>query len=146
PAHMSMSDPTAVSFFTRRSFLTSGTRLGAVVLASPYLAKAQAPAGAGGTQTLNVGLIGSGAQGRILLNAALKIPDIRFRAVCDIWSENRTYGERLLKKFGHDARPFEDYREMLAEVPDLDAVIVATPDWSTPSEPLRRASTCTAKS
>lgn len=126
---MSMSEPTAASSFTRRSFLTSGTRLGAVVLASPYLAKAQAPAGAGGTQTLNVGLIGSGAQGRILLNAALKIPDIRFRAVCDIWGENRTYGERLLKKFGHDAQPFEDYREMLAQVPELDAVIVATPDW-----------------
>ncbi len=124
-----MSELTTPSPLTRRSFLTSGTRLGAVVLATPYLAKAQAPAGSGGTQTLNVGLIGVGAQGQVLLNAALKIPDLRFRAVCDIWSKNRTYGERLLKKFGHDARPFEDYREMLAEVPDLDAVIVATPDW-----------------
>lgn len=124
-----MSEQTTPSSLTRRSFLTSGTRLGAVVLATPYLAKAQAPAGTGGTQTLNVGLIGVGAQGRVLLNAALKIPDIRFLAVCDIWTENRTYGERLLKKFGHDARPFEDYREMLSEVPQLDAVIVATPDF-----------------
>ncbi len=126
---MSMSDQTSPSPLSRRSFLTSGTRLGAVVLATPYLAKAQAPAGTGGTQTVNVGLIGSGAQGRVLLNAALKIPDLRFRAVCDIWNENRTYGERLLKKFGHDVRPFEDYREMLSTVPELDAVIVATPDW-----------------
>src|SRR5690606_16781648 len=66
--------------------------------------------------------------GRVLLNAALKIPDIRFKAVCDIWPYNRTYGERLLKKFGHEAQPFEDYREMLSAVPDVDAVIVHTPD------------------
>lgn len=124
-----MSESTTQSSVTRRSFLSSGTRLGAVVLASPYLANAQAPAGAGGTQALNVGIIGTGAQGRVLLNAALKIPDIRFKAVCDIWNENRTYGERLLKKFGHDVKPFEDYREMLSSVPELDAVIVATPDW-----------------
>lgn len=124
-----MSESTTQSSVTRRSFLSSGTRLGAVVLASPYLANAQAPAGTGGTQALNVGVIGTGAQGRVLLNAALKIPDIRFKAVCDIWNENRTYGERLLKKFGHDVKPFEDYREMLTSVPELDAVIVATPDW-----------------
>jgi len=124
-----MSENTLDSSVTRRSFLSSGARLGAVVLASPYVAKAQSPAGSGGTQALNVGLIGTGAQGKVLINAALKIPDIRFKAVCDIWEVNRTYGERLLKKFGHAARPFEDYQEMLASVPDLDAVIVASPDW-----------------
>ena len=113
--------------FSRRDFLVTGAKLGAAMLAAPYIARA-AP-GAGGSQTLNIGLIGCGEQGRVLLNAALKIPDLRFRAVCDIWPYNRTYGERLLKKFGHDARPFEDYRELLSAVPDLDAVIVATPDF-----------------
>jgi len=98
-------------------------------MASPYLARAAAPVGLGGTQTVNIGLIGCGEQGRVLLNAALKIPDLRFRAVCDIWDYNRTYGERLLKKFGHEVTAHEDYREMLSAVPDLDAVIVATPDW-----------------
>jgi Predicted dehydrogenases and related proteins len=120
--------PSPLSSLTRRNFIFTGAKLGAAVLAAPYIARAQAP-GAGGTRTLNVGLIGCGEQGRVLLNASLKIPDIRYRAVCDIWPYNRTYGERLLKKFDHDARPFEDYREMLAEVPDLDAVIVATPDF-----------------
>ncbi|HXQ80355.1 MAG TPA: Gfo/Idh/MocA family oxidoreductase [Opitutaceae bacterium] len=113
--------------FTRRDFLATGAKLGAALFAAPYLARS-APAGGGGG-SLNLALIGCGEQGRVLLNAAFKIPDIRFRAVCDIWPYNRRYGERLLKKFGHDPVPFEDYREMLAATPDLDAVIVATPDF-----------------
>jgi predicted dehydrogenase len=110
---------------TRRDFLSTGLKLGAAVLVAPYVARAQTA----GRDTLNVALIGCGEQGRVLLNAALKIPDIRFKAVCDIWPYNRTYGERLLKKFGHDVQPFEDYREMLSAVPELDAVLVATPDF-----------------
>ena len=97
--------------FTRRDFLSTGLKLGAAVLVAPHVARAQATSG---RAALNVALIGCGEQGRVLLNAALKIPDIRFQAVCDIWPYNRTYAERLLKKFGHEARPFEDYKEMLA--------------------------------
>src|SRR5690606_22433025 len=82
--------PSPAPSFTRRDFLVSGAKLGAVILAAPYIARAQAPAGSGGTRTLNVALIGCGEQGRVLLNAALKIPDIRFRAVCDIWPYART--------------------------------------------------------
>lgn len=110
---------------SRRSFLSTGLKLGATVLVAPHVMRGQTA----GADTVRVALIGCGEQGRILLNAALKIPDVRFEAVCDIWPYNRTYGERLLKKFGHTARPFEDYREMLSAVPDLDAVIVATPDF-----------------
>jgi predicted dehydrogenase len=113
--------------FTRRDFLATGAKLGAAIIAAPYLSRA-APA-AGGGDSLNVAIVGCGEQGRVLMNASFRIPDIRFRAVCDIWPYNRRYGERLLKKFGHDPVPFEDYREMLAATPDLDAVIVATPDF-----------------
>ena len=113
---------------TRRDFVLSGAKLSAAAFAAPYIARSATPASGGGN-TLNIALIGCGEQGRVLLNAALKIPDIRFQAVCDVWQYNRTYGERLLKKFGHEARPFEDYRELLSTVPDLDAVIVATPDF-----------------
>src|SRR6186713_2159260 len=120
--------PFSTLALSRRTFLTGGAKLSAAVLAAPYIARSAAPT-AGGGNTLNVALIGCGEQGRVLLNAALKIPDIRFKAVCDIWPYNRTYAERLLKKFGHEARPFEDYKEMLSAVPNLDAVIVATPDF-----------------
>jgi predicted dehydrogenase len=117
--------PAPYPTFTRRDFLSTGAKLGAMLVAAPAFVRAATGAGS----TLNVGLIGCGEQGRVLLNAALKIPDIRFKAVCDIWAYNRTYAERLLGKFGHEAKPFEDYREMLSAVPDLDAVIVATPDF-----------------
>jgi len=120
--------PSSARALSRRDFLVTGAKLGAAILTAPYIARAASP-GAGGSRTLNVALIGCGEEGRVLLNAAFKIPDIRFRAVCDIWPYNRTYGERLLKKFGHDAAPFEDYREMLSSVPDLDAVVIATPDF-----------------
>jgi predicted dehydrogenase len=112
---------------TRRDFLSAGAKLGAAILAAPYIVRAAAPQEAG--DTINVGLIGCGEEGRVLLSAALKIPNIRFVAVCDIWPYNRGYGERLLKKFGHDPKPYEDYREMLSDVPGIDAVIVATPDF-----------------
>jgi predicted dehydrogenase len=120
--------PFSSSALSRRAFLSGSAKLSAAVLAAPYIARSAAPS-TGGGNTVNVALFGCGEQGRVLLNAALKIPDIRFKAVCDVWPYNRTYGERLLKKFGHEARPFEDYRELLSTVPDIDAVLVATPDF-----------------
>jgi predicted dehydrogenase len=120
---MPKDDAPQTAGMTRRGFLAAG----AALAAAPYIARAAGAASSG--DELRVALIGCGEEGRVLLNAALKIPNIRFAAVCDIWPYNRRFGERLLKKFGHDAKPFEDYREMLSAVPDVDAVIVATPDF-----------------
>ncbi len=113
---------------TRRHFLSTGLKLGAAVIVAPHVMRGAA-VGSAGSDPINVALIGCGEQGRILINAVLKIPDVRFRAVCDIWTQNRTRLERLLKSYGHDVTPYEDYREMLAAIPDVDAVIVATPDF-----------------
>jgi predicted dehydrogenase len=83
-----------------------------------------------GVDDINVALLGAGAQGQVLMNACLKIPGIRFKAVCDIWKEyNQKRVYRLLGKYGHKLNAYEDYREMLANEKDLDAVIVATPDF-----------------
>jgi predicted dehydrogenase len=113
---------------SRRTFLSTSAKLGAVVAAAPYVARGAA-VGAGKTDTVNVALVGCGEEGRILSNAALNIPGVRFKAVCDIWPYNLTRAARLLQKFNHEAKPYEDFDEMLKTVTDLDAVIVATPDF-----------------
>ncbi len=85
-------------------------------------------------QEINVALLGAGAQGQVLLDAMLRIPGLRFRAVCDIWEEyNQKRVVRILKKYKHEVTGYIDYREMLDKEKDLDAVVIATPDfWHAP--------------
>ncbi len=85
---------------------------------------------------LNVGLIGLGEQcmrlmGNAILNTKMdKTENIRFKAVCDIWPYRLGYRQRVLKAYKHDVNAYESYEEMLAKETDLDAVIIATPDWT----------------
>ena len=124
-----MADSSPSSPLSRRDFLSTSAKLGAVIAAAPYIARGAAVGADRAADTVNIALIGCGEQGRILTNATLNIPGVRFKAVCDIWPYNLTRSERLLKKFNHDAQPFEDYQEMLQAVPELDAVLIATPDF-----------------
>jgi predicted dehydrogenase len=81
-------------------------------------------------QEINVALLGAGAQGQVLMEAMLRIPGLRFRAVCDIWTEyNLRRAVNTLGRFGHEVQGYEEYREMLDREKDLDAVIIATPDF-----------------
>ena len=82
---------------------------------------------------LNVALIGAGTQGETLMTTCLKMSKdsgVRFKAVCDIWQDltlKRVL--RLLQRYGHQIKGYVDYRQMLDEEKDLDAVIIATPDF-----------------
>ncbi len=110
----------------RRSFLKSSVAVGAgLALARTGLAEAIDPA----SRALNIALIGAGAQGRVLLDSCLKIPGLKFQAICDIWSYSQTYASRYLKKYGHEVNVYEDYQELLEKEKGLDAAIVATPDF-----------------
>ena len=81
-------------------------------------------------QEINVALLGAGAQGQVLTEAMLRIPGLRFRAVCDIWTEyNQRRAVNTLKRFKHEVNGYDDYREMLDKEKALDAVIIATPDF-----------------
>ena len=97
-------------------------------------AKAEAasapPVAAADLQEVNVALLGAGAQGQVLTDAMLRIPGLRFRAVCDIWTEyNQKRVVNTLKRFKHEVNGYADYREMLDKEKELDAVIIATPDF-----------------
>ncbi len=127
-----MKDTTSQAGINRRSFLQSSAAVGASLAFSPYIFT-QAASGAS-SDDLNVALLGAGAQGQALLNACKDIPGIRFKAVCDIWEAyNLKRTSRILQSQGHELKSYVDYQEMLADQKDLDAVIVATPDfWHSP--------------
>ena len=116
----------------RRDFMRSTAAIGAGLFVS---GGALGQTGAN-KDTLNVALIGAGEQGQVLSDAILRLgrdSGIRFVAVCDIWEQVnlRRVSRRLdaYKAFGHKGTPYVDYKEMLDTEEDLDAVIVATPDF-----------------
>jgi predicted dehydrogenase len=81
-------------------------------------------------EPINVALIGAGTQGDTLLTACLKIPGVRFQAVCDIWEAfSLRRASRMLQRYGHPATPYADCDEMLAKEKGLQAAIIATPDF-----------------
>ncbi len=119
---------------SRRDFLkTSATAGLGVALAGTALAGAAV----GQTKTaspknpdeLRIAVIGCGAQGRVLIESILRIPAVKIAAICDIWSYSQTYTANYLKKYGHVVTVYEDYRDLLAKEKNLQAVVVATPDW-----------------
>jgi len=111
------------SRLSRRRFLAGTAATAGLALAGPAVA-----AEAAGPDPIHVAIIGAGTHGRQLLRYGLKIPGVRFKAVCDIWPFSRTYAGRLLAAYKQPVRVYEDWREMLAAEKDLDAAIVATPD------------------
>jgi predicted dehydrogenase len=123
-----MSSQDGGSKIDRRNFL-----LATGALASAGFARSATPI-TGFNKTSNeirVGLCGAGTQGNVLLDACFQIPNIRFVAVCDIWtSYNQRRTSRLMADNGHANEAFVDYKEMLDKMKGkMDALIVATPDF-----------------
>ena len=80
-------------------------------------------------------LLGAGAQGAGAARPpCCASPACGFRAVCDIWAEyNQRRAVNILRKYKFEVNGYEDYREMLDKEKDLDAVVIATPDfWHAP--------------
>ncbi|MDX9980315.1 MAG: Gfo/Idh/MocA family oxidoreductase [Lentisphaeria bacterium] len=110
----------------RRDFLRSAALTGAGAMLAPSLFGQEAAA----KDEITVALVGIGNQGIKLLEYAFRIPGVRFVAVCDIWEQqNLRRGKNWLKARDHEVNAYVDYREMLEKEKDLDAVLVATPDF-----------------
>jgi predicted dehydrogenase len=116
----------------RRLFLKQAGGIGAgVALASKGLAKSAGklnPARViGANDRINIGLIGCGGRGSSDARTFTKFAETnnnacQIVAVCDPYEKRKRTQAELYK-----AKGFTDYREVLA-MPDVDAVIVATPD------------------
>ncbi len=95
--------------------------------------------------TINVALVGYGEEGKVLLESLLNIEGVRLVALCDIWDYHRGEGQRYLQKLGNEVRSYENYEDLLAREKDLQAVLIATPDfWHAPmtSTCLKAGSAC----
>ena len=112
----------------RRSFLRSTAAVGAGLILSPAVL-GQAGGEKKGDE-INVALLGAGEQGQVLMETCRQIPGVRFKAICDIWEAwNLKRVSNKLKKYKIEHNAYTDYKEMLDKEKDLNAVIIATPDF-----------------
>lgn len=78
----------------------------------------------GANERIRLGIIGVGDRGRALWQGFLDQPDVSAAAVCDV---HEPYRARALEMAGGSTPGHGDFRRLLDQ-PDIDAVIVATPD------------------
>jgi predicted dehydrogenase len=112
---------------SRRAFL--GTAAAAAAAAGTWtsggLRAAEADGASSPSDTINLGLIGCGGEGRSVMRGHLQCPGTRIVAVCDLNEERLAQG---VKASGNESiAAYRDYRKLL-EHKDIDAVIVATND------------------
>src|SRR5438552_11847221 len=91
--------------------------------ASGVLAAQVAPA-----KPVVVGIIGAGSRGLQLLQECLAQPSVRIGAVCETYEPRLFSAVALARSKGHRTRYYRIYGDLIADR-DLDAVIVATPDF-----------------
>ncbi len=119
---------------TRREFLGATAAAGAsLLLTSCTPPEDTVEKKTSGLSMIHVALIGYGEEGKVLLESLLKIDGIQVVALCDIWEYHRKEGAHYLKDMGSEVRAYENYEDLLDKEKDLQAVIVATPDfWHAP--------------
>ena len=75
------------------------------------------------SDTINVGIIGPGARGLAMMRSFLRLPGVRFSALCDVYEPRFAQARQIT---GEQTPAVHDYRDLLARK-DVDAVLVATP-------------------
>jgi predicted dehydrogenase len=120
------------SLLNRREFIGATAVAGAGLLLNGCKSDSEqktAPARSSSLNTIHIALIGYGEEGKVLLESLLNIEGVRVVALCDIWDYHRNEGARYLEKLGNEVRGYENYEDMLAKEKDLQAVVIATPDF-----------------
>ncbi|MCU0703563.1 MAG: Gfo/Idh/MocA family oxidoreductase [Fimbriiglobus sp.] len=111
------------SRLSRRGFLRTGVAAGAILALPASVYRAAFAADIKPSESVRIGIIGTGLQGRANMGAIIK----NVVAVCDVDTEHLNLGAGLVKKTGNTAKTFSDYRKLL-DAKDIDAVLIATPD------------------
>jgi len=116
----------------RRQFLKASS-LAAV--SAPFLPSWAAPGQKGPNDRITMGFIGTGTQGRGLLQNFLNHPNTQILAVCDVDTTRREHHKKIVEDFykikqDADFKGCAEYKEFreLIDRKDIDAVVIATPD------------------
>jgi len=121
------------SLLTRRSFIGATAAAGAGLLLTSCKPDTVVEKKKSALSVINIALIGYGAEGVVLSESLLNIEGVQIVALCDVWAYMRNKGQRQLKANGVDVRTYENYEDLLAGEKNLQAVVVATPDfWHAP--------------
>ena len=113
--------------WNRRSFLKVAGAVSAQTLIganTSLLAETQSTRRIGPNDQIQIALIGAGGKGQSDTKDAVQVPGVKLVAVADCYDGRLAHSKEL---WGNDVMTTRDYREILAR-PDIDAVIVATPD------------------
>ena len=111
----------------RRSFLKVAGAVSAQTIIganAALLAESQSSRRIGPNDQIQIALIGAGGRGQSDTKEAVQVPGVKLVAVADCYDGRLAHSKEL---WGNDVMTTRDYREILAR-PDIDAVIVATPD------------------
>src|SRR5947209_7419893 len=115
----------------RRSFLSrSATVMGGAAVARTAISYDNI---AGANDRISLAHIGIGSRGSELDQIAAQLKTshrVEMTAVCDLWSVNREKAVAAnTKYYGRSPRPFQYLEDLLAS-PDVDAVLISTPEHS----------------
>ena len=128
-----MKDHNKKSGNSRRSFLGKITGTAALLAGAPGLLAAAdkqhvepiyARKKISANDTIQIAVIGAGGMGTADTDTAIAVNGVKLVAACDCYTERL---EEAKRRWGKDVYTTQDYRQIL-ERPDIDAVIVATPD------------------
>lgn len=113
---------------SRREFIVGAA--GIAIASGVGLAPARAY---GANDKLSIGMIGVGSRGGQLfgdLSGVDKAQNVEVTAICDTYRVRREQiAAKVKERYGSEPRQFANYEDLLA-LKDVDAVIIATPDFS----------------
>ncbi len=107
---------------TRRSFLKAPAAAAALAGVAPVGLCAQSP-----NDAIQVAFIGVGSRGSFLVPRLLKVPGVEVAAICDLLPDRVQKAVEVATAAGNRPAPYMDFRRMLDEHKEIDAVVIATP-------------------
>lgn len=126
---------TKITMQSRRAFLASSAAT-STVFALPTIIPSSALGFDGQiapSERITMGILGCGGRGTYDLGIFLQQPEVQFVAVCDVRSERRDAGKKVVddRYSNSDCKTYRDMFEMF-DRKDIDAVLIATGDrWHT---------------